>query len=83
MKKGVYGLFKLLNISYKIKYSGKNVFSGTVTDYLYISSTYYYYDSDSIDEDEYDDYTNYGNYNVKKKFFNNVKKLTKKYYKKG
>ena len=76
------GIYKnCKTILYKIKYIGKNVFSGTVTDYLYISSTYHYYDSDSIDEDEYDNYTNYAKYNVKKKFFNNVKKLTKKYYK--
>lgn len=75
---GIYNRCKTL--TYAIKYTAKNMLGGTVTDYVYLSSKYYYFDSDSIDFDEYIDKTNYTKSKQSKKMLKNVRKLTKKYY---
>lgn len=75
---GIYNRCKTLK--YAIKYTAKNMLGGTVSDYVYLSSKYYYFDSDSIDFDEYIDKTNYAKSKQSKKTLKNVRKLTKKYY---
>lgn len=73
---------QIKTVSYFIMYTGANAFGDTVTNYFYISSTYHCFDNNEVVEFMYKKCANYNPYKVKKKFFNNVKKLEKKYYNK-
>lgn len=67
-------------VSWEVEYSTKNYLGGTVTDTVYITSTYNYFTEDEMDFEEYNDKTNYANRKKSKSFVSRIKKLTKKYY---
>jgi hypothetical protein len=80
----IYELYDLLEycktLSWEVEYSAKNSLGGTVTDTVYISSTYNYFTEDELDFEEYNDKTDYAKKNKSKSFVNKIKKLTKQYY---
>ena len=87
LKKSNYDLYKAFGllddckmISWEVEYSAKNYLGGTITDKVYVSSTYMYFTEDSMDWDEYSDKTDYGNRTKSKTFVSKIKKLVKKYY---
>ena len=87
LKKSCYDLYEAFGlldycktISWEVEYSASNYLGGTITDTVYISSTYNYFTEDDLDFEEYTDKTDYKNRKKSKSFVSKIKKLTKKYY---
>lgn len=66
-------------IIYEVEFTAQNGYGGTVRDYVYITSTYCYIDSSSIDLECYKETTQWAKKG--RTFTKHVKALTKKYYK--